>query len=103
MLGKNENEGAALLDRARDLAGIGTAGQNVARRDPAPDPDTLERRANGVGYRAIIRRVRNENIVRHVFDFLIRSRFSLWIRSLEGFPGMKQFQSESVSRPPARE
>jgi hypothetical protein len=82
VLGKNQDKRSALLNRAGDLARVGAARKNIARRDPAPDPDTLERGASGVGYRAIIRRVRNENIMRHVFDFLVRPHFPLWIRSL---------------------
>src|SRR5256885_16853315 len=65
MLGKNQDKRAALLDRACDLAGIGTPGQNIARRDPATYRRAFQRRADGVRDRSIIARVRNENIVCH--------------------------------------
>ena len=103
VLREDQDERSALLDRAGDFARVRSARQNIPRSDPAPNPDTLQGRTNGVGYRPVARRVRNENIVRHGFDFLVRPHFPLWIRSLERFPGMKQFQSESVSGPAARE
>lgn len=69
-------------DRSGDRTRVRAARKNIGRRDLAPDPDALERGASGAGHRAIIRRVRNENIMRHVFDFLVRPPFPLWIRSL---------------------
>src|SRR5882724_3790237 len=65
MLGENQDKRAALLDRAGDLAGIGTPGQNIARRDPATYRRTFQRRADGVRDRSIAARMRNENIVCH--------------------------------------
>ena len=65
MLGENEDERSTLLDGAGDFSRVRPSGQDVARRDPAANPDALERGANRVGYRAVIRGVRNENIVGH--------------------------------------
>jgi len=90
MLGKNENKRAALLDGASDFAGIRTARHDIARRDPASDAGTLQRRANGIRYRAIVARVGNENIVRHgpnriladasIFSPACISSFALFLR-----------------------
>ena len=67
MLGKNEDERSALLNGAGDFARVRSSRQDIARSDPTPDPDALERGANSVGYRPIARRVRYKNIVGHYF------------------------------------
>src|SRR2546421_8289055 len=45
MLGKNEDERPALLDGAGDFSRVRPSGQDIARRDPAANPDALERGA----------------------------------------------------------
>jgi hypothetical protein len=56
----------------------GTTGPHVARSDPAADRRLLESGANGVGYLSVLRRVGDENIMRHgeteSFDFTSSSR-----------------------------
>jgi hypothetical protein len=69
VLGKNEHEGSALLDGAGDFARVRSSRHHIARSDPTADPDALERRASGIGYRPVARGVRDENIVGHYLEF----------------------------------
>src|SRR2546423_15225514 len=91
MLGKNEDERPALLDGAGDFSRVRPSGQDIARRDPAANPDALERGANRVGYRAVVRGVRNENIVGHCRGSASRFTFLL----LERQGAIQLFDSES--------
>ncbi len=58
--GKNQNKDLRFVDGVDDrLAPVG-AGLDIARGDPAPDAVNLQRRANSVGSRLVLRRVTNK-------------------------------------------
>ncbi len=65
MARENQEHHLAFLNGARDLAGERAARAHVPGSDPASDPRLFERLANGVGYLSVLRRVRNENVMRH--------------------------------------
>ncbi len=65
MARENQEHHLALLDGPRDFAGESAAWAHVPWSDPASDPRLFERRANGVGYLSVLRRMRNENVMRH--------------------------------------
>ena len=64
--GENQNHDFTLLDGAGDFPGERAPGLHIARRHPAANPTILQCRANRIGDRFVLGRVRNENVVRHV-------------------------------------
>jgi hypothetical protein len=62
--GEDEQTGARLGNRRRDLLGVGFARYNVPRRDPATDASRLEGDAKCIRYADVNVRVANEDVVR---------------------------------------